>query len=237
VKLALPLTEFSFSESLAYTVMEFERKARRNMRILIAEDDATSRRLLEALLTKWGYEVVVAATGSQAWELVQAQDAPRLVILDRLMPGMDGIELCKQIRTLNARESFYIILLTTQAGRENIVTGLEAGANDYVCKPYDHSELRARVRVASRVVELQISLAERIKELEDAVNHIKTLQGILPICMHCHKIRDDTDVWHRLEKYIAKNTAAMLSHSICPECLEKYYGKILPPTDGKTNVE
>jgi len=107
--------------------------------------------------------------------------------------------------------------------KEDIVSGLDAGANDYVIKPFEQEELRARLRVGERVVELQSALNDRVKELQKALSHIKTLQGILPICMHCHKIRDDQDVWQRLEKYIAEHSGVQFSHGLCPECRKKYY--------------
>jgi len=193
------------------------------MRVLIAEDDLATRRLLETYLTKWGYEVVAASDGNQAWEYLQAPDAPHLIILDWMMPGLDGIEICRRVRAMDAGNLKHIILLTARGDKEDLVAGFEAGANDYITKRFDSDELRARVRVGARVVELQSALAKRVTELEEAITHIKTLQGILPICMHCHKIRDDREVWQRLEEYITDHTAAMLSHSLCPECFEKFY--------------
>lgn len=195
------------------------------MKILIADDDPAIRRLLETYLTKWGYEVVSAPDGNEAWKQLQAPDAPNLVILDWEMPGMDGVEICRRIRQLNKGKLIHIILLTARGAKEDLVVGFEAGADDYITKRFDSDELRARVKVGARVVELQSDLAERVRELEKALSQIKTLQGILPICMHCHKIRDDKEVWQRLEEYITENTGAMLSHSLCPECLKKYYSE------------
>jgi DNA-binding response OmpR family regulator len=195
------------------------------MKVLIADDDPAIRRLLETYLTKWGYEVVSAPDGNEAWKQLQAPDAPNLVILDWEMPGMDGVEICRRIRQLNKGKLIHIILLTARGAKEDLVVGFEAGADDYITKRFDSDELRARVKVGARVVELQSDLAERVRELEEALSQIKTLQGILPICMHCHKIRDDKEVWQRLEEYITENTGAMLSHSLCPECLKKYYSE------------
>ena len=117
----------------------------------------------------------------------------------------------------------YIILLTSKGEKEDVVEGLEAGANDYIRKPFDRPELRARVRVGERVLELEAALAERIRALQDALAHVKTLQGLLPICMHCHRIRNDQQTWERLEKYISEHTEAEFTHGLCPECMKKHY--------------
>ena len=128
-----------------------------------------------------------------------------------------------KVRELEARGPTYIIILTARGAKEDIVAGLGAGADDYVTKPFDIDELRARIEVGRRVVGLQAALADRVEELQAALDHVKTLQGILPICMHCHKIRNDHDSWERIEKYIAQHTEAQFSHSLCPECLKKHY--------------
>jgi DNA-binding response OmpR family regulator len=191
------------------------------MKILIAEDDPVSRRLLQAALVKWGYEVIVTTNGKEAWEVLQQPGAPSLLVLDWLMPETDGVEVCRQARETPALKSAYIILLTSRGSKEDIVQGLQAGADDYVTKPFDHGELRARVQVGSRVVQLQSALADRVKELEEAIANVKQLQGLLPICSYCKKIRDDGNYWHRVESYIAGHANVRFSHGICPECTGK----------------
>lgn len=193
------------------------------MRILIAEDDISSRALLKHILAKWGYEVVVTKDGNEAWEALQAEDAPRLAILDWMMPGMDGVEVCRKVRQLDVSNPTYIILLTIRSSKKDIVAGLEAGADDYIGKPYETDELRVRVKVGERMTTLQSALAEQVHSLRKALAHVKTLQGILPICMHCHKIRNDRQSWERLEKYITEHSEAQFTHGLCPECLEKHY--------------
>jgi DNA-binding response OmpR family regulator len=195
------------------------------MRVLAAEDDLTSRLVLEAGLRQWGYDVISACDGNEAWTVLQAENAPKLAVLDWLMPGMDGVEVCRRIRERDAESPIYIILLTTLGRKQDIVAGLKSAADDYVTKPFDNDELRARIQVGQRVVELRDTLARRVEELQAAISHIRTLQGILPICMHCHKIRDDQQSWQRLELYIQEHSDAQFSHSLCPECLEKYYPK------------
>jgi DNA-binding response OmpR family regulator len=107
------------------------------MKVIIAEDDPISRRMLEAFLVKWGYEVVVATQGEEAWGVLQGNDPPKLAVLDWMMPGKDGIELCRSVRQRKGRAYIYILLLTARGHKEDIVEGLEAGADDYVTKPFD----------------------------------------------------------------------------------------------------
>ncbi len=139
------------------------------------------------------------------------------------MPGMSGETICRKLRETHSLTPTYVILLTSKREKTDVVLGLDAGANDYVRKPFDREELRARVRVGERVVEAESAVAVRVCELQEALAQIKTLQGILPICMHCHKIRTDQQSWELLEKYISEHTDAEFSHGICPECMNKYY--------------
>jgi diguanylate cyclase (GGDEF)-like protein len=138
------------------------------MRILIAEDDPVSRRVLTVQLTKWGHEVIVTDNGLDAWEAINRETVPQLAILDRTMPGLDGIEICRRLRQ-QQKAPTYVILLTAMARKEDVIEGLEAGADDYLTKPFDRHELRVRVQAGARIVELQASLCERVKELENAI--------------------------------------------------------------------
>lgn len=191
------------------------------MKILVAEDDAIARRMLQAALAKWGHEVTITETGTDAWNALQKTDAPPLLILDWLMPGIAGVEICRRARQRDDLKSAYIILLTSRGGKDDVVEGLQAGADDYVTKPFDHAELRARVQVGTRVVQLQAALAGRVRELEEAMASVKTLEGLLPICCYCNKIRDDGNYWHRVESYIAGRANVRFSHGICPDCTHK----------------
>ncbi len=193
------------------------------MKILIAEDDYTSRLMLQVILEKWKYKVVTAENGIEAWDLLQANEQPQIAILDWEMPEMDGLEVCQKARALDRENPIYIIMLTGRNTTNDIVYGLDAGADDYITKPFDENELRARVRVAERMVRIQESLTNTVEELTQALDHVDTLQGILPICMHCHGIRSDDEAWHKLEKYIENHTMAKFSHSICPDCLSEHY--------------
>ena len=190
------------------------------MRVLIVDDEPIVRRLHEASLTGWGYQVVSASGGEQAWEIFQSDDPPELAILDWTMPGMDGLELCTRIRALAREPKPYLIFVTAKARTQDIVTGLGAGADDYIVKPFEREELHARVQVGFRMLALQATLADRVRELEEALTRVKQLQGLLPICSYCKKIRDDRDYWHQVETYVGERSGARFSHGICPECYE-----------------
>jgi CheY-like chemotaxis protein len=193
------------------------------MRILIAEDDLTSRTLLAAVLKRSGYEVVLTCDGKDAWEALQQPGAPRLAILDWMMPGMDGTTVCQHLRALETERPPYLIMLTTRSERNDIVEGLRAGADDYLIKPFDPEELYARVEVGRRMILLQDRLADKVLELREALEQVRTLQGILPICSYCKKIRDDHNYWQQVEEYVGSRSQAQFSHSICPQCTKKHF--------------
>ena len=125
------------------------------MEILIAEDEPISRRLLEFTLRRWGYEVTTAADGSEAWEMLQSPAPPSLVISDWMMPGMDGLELCHRIRSREQPGYTYLIILTARGKKEDVIKGLEAGADDYLVKPFDQEELRCRIKIGERIINLE----------------------------------------------------------------------------------
>ena len=190
-------------------------------RILIAEDHYVSRHLLERNLTNWGFSVVTAEDGAKAAEILERDDAPSLAILDWMMPKMDGAEVCTHVRQRTGRPYIYLVLLTAKSQKEEIAAGLEAGADDYVIKPFDPDELRARLKVGQRVVDLERALAKRVDDLQTALADVKKLKRLLPICMYCKSIRDDRDYWHQIEEYIHEETGTDFSHGICPTCLGK----------------
>lgn len=190
------------------------------MDILIAEDDPISRRTLEVMLRKWGHRVLVVSDGLSALHALCGADAPPLAILDWMMPEMDGLTVCRQLRAEVDKRSVYVILLTARGDKADIVAGLESGADDYVIKPFDRDELQARVNVGLRITALQQSLAERVAELEEALTRVKQLQGLLPICCYCKCIRNDDNYWQRVEEYIGQHSGAQFSHGICPKCFD-----------------
>src|ERR1700722_15028903 len=191
------------------------------MRILIAEDDAVSRRMLEVTLTGWGYEVQVACDGRTACLALEVAEPPRLALLDWMLPAMDGLEICHRLRSTQAGRTIYLILLTPRARKEDVIAGLDSGADDYITKPFDREELRARLRAGCRIVELQLSLAERMRELEKSAARINQLHGLLPMCAWCKRVRDDQNYWQEVECYVASHSDAQFTHGICPLCMEK----------------
>jgi DNA-binding response OmpR family regulator len=191
------------------------------MKVLVADDDVVTRRLLEVTLRSWDYEVCLAADGAQALRNLADVPRPDIAFLDWVMPEIDGPEVCRIIRASPQTVPVYVILLTSLGGRPNIVQGLQAGADDYITKPFDHDELRARLEVGRRVVDLQRSLAARVQQLEDALASVKQLQGLVPICSYCKKIRNDRNFWQQLESYLSDHSEAKFSHGICPDCFQR----------------
>ncbi len=141
------------------------------MRVLIAEDDSISRRILEATLTKWGYDVIITCDGEAAWAAMQGPEAPRLVILDWMMPEMNGVEVARRIRALDREDYNYIILLTTKGRKEDIIEGMDAGADDYITKPFVARELKVRLRAAKRILDLHAELLDAREELQRRATH------------------------------------------------------------------
>jgi len=177
------------------------------MKILTADDDAVSRKVLSAALRSFGHEVVETRDGAEAW-VQYRQHHFRLIISDWMMPNMDGAELCRRVRSNPQAKYTYVILLTSLEGKEKYLEGMEAGADDFINKPFDRDTLAARIRVAERILALQ--------------DDVQQLDGLLPICAYCKKIKDDENHWQHMETYISHRTEANFSHGICPECYQKH---------------
>ncbi len=192
-------------------------------RILVAEDHQVSRHLLERNLQNWGFDVVTAQDGEVAAKILDGDDAPAIAILDWMMPRMDGVEVCKRVRQKHPAPYIYLLLLTAKSQKDEIAAGLDAGADDYVIKPFDPEELRARLKVGQRVVQLERTLEKRVKDLETALNDVKKLKSLLPICMYCKSVRDDGDYWRQIDEYIYTETGTDFSHGICPACMERLH--------------
>jgi len=190
------------------------------MKILIAEDDPVSRCILEVTLAKWGFEVISTCDGHHAFEELQSQE-PAIAVLDWMMPGLDGAEVCRRAKAISTATPTYLILLTAKSEKGDIVEGLDAGADDYITKPFNRVELKARIKVGARVTVLQRSLADRIVQLEAALARVKQLQGLLPICSYCKMVRDEQDYWQQVDSYISKHSDVAFSHSICPPCYDR----------------
>ena len=166
------------------------------MRILVADDDLASRRILGSLLEKHGHQPLLVADGNAAWKVLSSPDSPRMVILDWLMPGIDGEELCRMIRARDDEIPAYIIMLTIKGEKDDIVRGLAAGANDYLSKPYDPSELRARIEAGKRIIDLETDRIVKIRSLEMNEKRIQALlaeKDILLYEIH-HRIKNNMNM-------------------------------------------
>jgi sigma-B regulation protein RsbU (phosphoserine phosphatase) len=190
------------------------------IRALIADDDRIAREIVSRTLGRWRFDVTSVADGEQAWRCLEGAEHPTLAILDWMMPGLNGPEVCRRARQEKPLANLYLILLTALESRKDIVAGLDAGADDYIVKPFDPDELRARVQVGIRVLTLQERLADRVSELEAALSNVKRLHGLLPICSYCKRIRGDDQYWQSVDAYIAEHSDAEFSHGICPPCFE-----------------
>ncbi len=177
------------------------------MNILIAEDDIVSRNFLVKHLNALHHTVQVAKNGQEAWEMYSAHHF-NVVITDWLMPKLNGLEFARMIRTNHRERYTYIIFLTVLYGKESFIEAMEAGADDFISKPFDLDQLFARLNVAQRIIGMQ-------KELH-------TLQTLLPICSYCKKIRDDGEQWIPVDTYIAHRTTSKFSHGICPDCYAEH---------------
>jgi len=190
------------------------------VRVLVADDDPVAARILSAALRSWHLDVEVVFDGVSAWDSMNLQHTP-LAILDWMMPGIDGPELCRRLRANPATANTYILLLTARETSADMVHGLDAGADDYITKPFDREELRARVHVGVRVATLQEKLEDHVQDLEEALANVRQLEGFLSICSYCKRIRTEEQSWEQMERYISDHSNAQFSHGICPSCFEK----------------
>ena len=182
--------------------------------------------MLAKTLARWGLDVTVVHNGQEAWTTIEQDASIGLVILDWMMPGLDGPQVCQRIRQSTVHEHLHVLLITARNSRTDVVAGLDAGADDYLTKPFDLEELRARVHVGLRVLALQERLNERVVELEEAMANIKQLRGLLPICSYCKRVRGDGNYWEQVEQYIAHHSDAQFSHGICPTCFHNVVEKL-----------
>jgi phosphoserine phosphatase RsbU/P len=186
------------------------------MKLLIAEDDVFFRRLLQHILDD-DYELVLAEDGTQAWDALQQPDGPRLAILDWVMPGLSGPQVCRKVRgTPELGASCYLIILTARNSAADVLSGLRAGADDYVTKPFDAEELRARIRIGKRIIQLDDAVAVKTAALEDALQRERELTALVPVCPRCRRIRSDGAYWADVERYLTKYSRNR--ESGCPAC-------------------
>ncbi len=191
--------------------------------ILVVDDNPDILFLTSRTLKKAGYKVTTASDGKECMTIVQANQ-PDLMIMDVMLPDIKGTELCRRFKADPVlKKSFIVLMSGTVTSSEDQGNGLELGADGYIAKSISSSEFLARVNAMVRIVRAEKERDQLIIELEDALQKVKQLKGLLPICAFCKKIRDDKGYWNRLEDYISTHTDADFSHSICEECLDKHY--------------
>ena len=207
--------------------------------ILIVDDIAKNIQVLGSLLFKEGYAISYATDGHQALEMIAANDYD-LILLDIMMPELDGFEVCRRIKRMPEKKDIPVIFLTARIEKQDIVEGLNSGAVDYITKPFNSAELKARVLTHLQLKEARDCVAARNfqlkekneqldalnRELQAAMEKIKTLEGIIPICCVCKKVRDDKGYWERIEAYLSRHSEAMFSHGICPDCAKEHYPEL-----------
>jgi sigma-B regulation protein RsbU (phosphoserine phosphatase) len=184
--------------------------------LLIAEDEPVTQLQLAAAVRAMGHEVTVAGDGGEAWSDLQL-GRYAIVISDWQMPTMDGPELCRRIRAQAGARYTYFILITATGGKQRYLAGMEAGADDFITKPVDLEELAARIKVAERILGLR--------------KHVQQLEGLLPICAYCKRIRDASERWESIERYVEERSEAQFSHGYCPECYETF---VRPQIEGRS---
>ena len=188
-------------------------------KVLIVEDDEIIGEELTEVFVQWGFDATAVLTVESFWSKIE-EFQPQIIVVDLTLPDGSGADIIRDIR---AKSDIGIIVISGRSDEIERVACIEMGADDYLVKPFDPEELRSRVRAGERILALQNALAARVEELGDALAHVRTLQGLLPICMHCKRIRDESDSWQRIERYISEHTEASFTHSLCEPCRDRHY--------------
>ncbi|MBI3582896.1 MAG: response regulator [Nitrospinae bacterium] len=210
------------------------------MSILIVDDSVDNRLLFKYILENAGYtDVLTAGSAHDAFKFLgmenpsEADSVVDLILMDIMMPEMDGIEACRQIKSVERLRDIPIIMVTAKTEEKDIEAAFAAGAMDYITKPLRGIELLVRSRSAlslkkeiDRRKNREQELLNLNRELKNSIETIKTLRGLIPICANCKKIRDDKGYWNQIESYIQKHSEAEFSHGICPECARKLYPEL-----------
>ena len=189
-------------------------------RVLLLEDHERTSEALRTLLERKAYRVTSANRVSDAMDILEAPDAPRLALLDWMLPDGTGLDVIRALRAAGDERYVYCIVVTSRDGEEDVAQALAAGADDFLRKPCGPVELLARLSHGARILTLQRQLEDRIAELETAAEERRQLERLLPICMYCKKVRDDTDYWQEIESYLHTRAGTDFSHGICPQCME-----------------
>jgi len=190
--------------------------------VLIVDGVETNIEVLANLLSEQSYRIAFATSGAQALAMVE-ELAPDLILLDIMMPGMDGMEVCRALKSTAGTRDIPVIFLTAKTEVEDIAKGFEAGAVDYVTKPFQAAELVARVKTHIDLKEARDEKERLIVELRKALEEVRELSGLLPICSFCKKIRNDQGYWQQVDEYITRHSNATFSHGICPQCMQRHF--------------
>lgn len=185
--------------------------------VLIVDDHPVSLKLLLAFLERRGFTVLVASSGEEALALIE-KTRPNIILLDIVMPGMDGYETCRLLKNNEATADIPVVFITALVKLADKVKGFAVGGVDYVTKPFQHEEVLARISTHLNIAHLRKELEDKNQQLQAALDEIRQLSGILPICAKCKKIRDDDGYWQQVEKFIKTHTGAEFTHGYCPDC-------------------
>lgn len=194
-------------------------------RVLVVDDDRVNLKVVTTILDDSTCDIQAASSVPEAMAAIKGTP-PALILLDVVMPGMDGFEFCRTLQADPSTREIPVIFITSRSNPQDLIAGFEAGAVDYVTKPFEPLELRARVRIhleLKRRVDLERSL---VAELHQALEKVQTLSGLIPICAHCRKVRDDKGFWGRVEEYLAAHSGATFTHGICPDCRTSFFPEV-----------
>jgi sigma-B regulation protein RsbU (phosphoserine phosphatase) len=200
-----------------------------HLRILVVDDDAATRLTLESVIRSAGWSPLAIEDPELALQILTGADAPPIALIDWQMPALSGIDLCRRVRAADVTARPYLIFVTANSTSNDIVTGLDAGADAYMTKPIAANELQARVRAGLRTIALQQELRTRLEEAEVESARTRPLRELLPMCCYCRRIRDERQQWSTLEQYLAHKTDVRFTHGFCPRCLESH---VLPDLEG-----
>ncbi len=193
--------------------------------VLVVDDNPNNLRLLAKLLNENHCKVRLAPNGARALATIQ-KEAPDLVLLDIMMPGMDGFEVCRQLKEDAQTASIPIIFISALHETTDKVKAFSLGGVDYISKPFQEKEVLSRIKTHLALSFLQRQLEKKNLELQKAIDEIKILRGILPICSSCKKVRNEDGCWEQIESYIRDRSDVEFSHGICRECVQKLYPEL-----------
>lgn len=196
------------------------------IKILIVDDDPDVLLASSRIVKSEGYQVLTASSGTACMAMVK-KHRPDLILMDVVLPDIHGTTLCKEIKSDPALQGIYIVLISgMKTSSVEQADGLDVGADGYIARPVSNRELKARVSAMVRILRAERERDRLIVQLKEALLQVKRLSGLLPLCSYCKKVRDDRGYWNQIDAYLQEHSEADISHSICPECAEKYYAEL-----------